>query len=102
MYERLSNQARFVLMIIEKKLVINNRKKAQVVEDLRRLEFRPFPRKPQPKTAGDPDQMGEDDAEEEEVLDKNAVGTAGDYDYLLSMGEEAKFSSFFSSSSELI
>ncbi|PLW47395.1 hypothetical protein PCANC_05840 [Puccinia coronata f. sp. avenae] len=85
MYERLSNQARFVLMIIEKKLIVSNRKKADIVLDLRKLEFRPFPVKPKPKTAGDPDQADEEGAEEEEVADLSAAGTAGDFDYLLGM-----------------
>jgi len=85
MYERLSNQARFVLMIIEKKLVVSNRKKADIVAELRKLEFRPFPVKPKPKTAGDPDQADEEGAEEEEVADLSAAGTAGDFDYLLGM-----------------
>ncbi|MBW0536310.1 hypothetical protein O181_076025, partial [Austropuccinia psidii MF-1] len=83
-YERLSNQARFVLMIIEKKLIISNRKKADIVVELRKLEFRPFPVKKKPKTAGDPDQAGEGD-DEEEIAELSAAGTAGDFDYLLSM-----------------
>ncbi|MBW0470843.1 hypothetical protein O181_010558 [Austropuccinia psidii MF-1] len=83
-YERLSNQARFVLMIIEKKLIISNRKKADIVAELRKLEFRPFPVKKKPKTAGDPDQAAEGD-EDEELADVSAAGTAGDFDYLLSM-----------------
>ncbi|OAV87385.1 hypothetical protein PTTG_29452 [Puccinia triticina 1-1 BBBD Race 1] len=83
-YERLSNQARFVLMIIEKKLIVNNRKKADIVAELRKLEFRPFPMKPKVKTAGDPDQADEEGAEEE-VADVGAAGTAGDFDYLLGM-----------------
>ncbi|KAA1105844.1 DNA topoisomerase 2 [Puccinia graminis f. sp. tritici] len=85
MYERLSNQARFVLMIIEKKLVVSNRKKAEIVAELRKLEFRPFPVKAKPKTAGDPDQADEEGVEEEEVADLKAAGTAGDFDYLLGM-----------------
>lgn len=84
-YEKLSNQARFILMIVEKKLVVSNRKKADIVTELRKLEFRPFPVKPKPKTAGDPDQAGEGAEEEEEVADPDAAGTAGDFDYLLGM-----------------
>lgn len=78
-------------MIIEKKLIINNRKKADVVVDLRRLEFRAFPRKVKPKTAGDPDQAGEE-AEVEDDKD-DVTGSAGDYDYLLGMGELISFCS---------
>jgi DNA topoisomerase-2 len=38
----LTNRARFIKMIIEKKLKINNRKKADVVKDLARLKFQKF------------------------------------------------------------
>merc|ERR1719498_2147998 len=38
----LNNRARFIKMIIEKKLKINNRKKADVVKDLSRLKFQKF------------------------------------------------------------
>ncbi|KAI6022572.1 type II DNA topoisomerase [Pisolithus marmoratus] len=65
-FERLSNQARFVKMIVDKELVVSNRKKADIVADLRKHKFRPFP-----KT--------EDGAEAEE-----AAGST-DYDYLLGM-----------------
>merc|ERR1719453_1366472 len=38
----LSNRARFIGMIIAKKLHINNRKKADIVKDLTRLKFKKF------------------------------------------------------------
>merc|ERR1719327_761947 len=38
----LSNRARFIKMIIEKKLHINNRKKDEVVKDLTKLKFQKF------------------------------------------------------------
>jgi DNA topoisomerase-2 len=38
----LNNRARFIKMIIEKKLKINNRKKADIVKDLTRLKFQKF------------------------------------------------------------
>lgn len=38
----LNNRARFIKMIIEKKLKINNRKKDEVVRDLQRLKFQKF------------------------------------------------------------
>ncbi|MCO5599921.1 hypothetical protein L7F22_054028 [Adiantum nelumboides] len=75
-YERLSNQARFVQMIINKELQINNRKRKELVNELRAKDFRPFPRQIKPKVAADVD------ADEEEEED---IGTDSDYDYLLSM-----------------
>merc|ERR1719213_402992 len=46
----LSNRARFIKMIIEKKLKINNRKKDDVVKDLQRLKFQKFGDTKAPRT----------------------------------------------------
>merc|ERR1712187_66344 len=46
----LSNRARFIKMIIEKKLHINNRKKADVCKDLTRLKFQKFGDTKEPRT----------------------------------------------------
>merc|ERR1712232_1068718 len=46
----LSNRARFIGMIIAKKLHINNRKKADVVKDLTRLKFKKFGDSKTPRT----------------------------------------------------
>lgn len=79
-YERLSNQARFVQMIVSRQLVVNNRKRAELVAELRQKDFRPFPRQKKAKVAGE---VNEDD---EEVADEgDESNAAGDYDYLLSM-----------------
>merc|ERR1712039_939752 len=48
--ELLGNRARFIAMIIAKKLHINNRKKADVVKDLSRLKFRKFGDTTPPRT----------------------------------------------------
>lgn len=76
-FERLSNQARFVNMIIKKELVVSNKKKAIIVAELRDLKFRPFPKNgPKASTAG----------EEEEALEEDEdQGSDNDYDYLLGM-----------------
>jgi DNA topoisomerase II len=50
--EKLSNQARFVKMIVSKELVVSNRKKAGIVEELRQ-KFRPFPKVAKAKAAGE-------------------------------------------------
>ncbi|TFY75740.1 hypothetical protein EWM64_g8272 [Hericium alpestre] len=78
-FERLSNQARFVQMIVDKQLVVSNRKKADIVAELRKLEFRPFPKVIKAKAAGETEEVVE--AEEEEA----ATGASSDYDYLLGM-----------------
>merc|ERR1719356_253070 len=46
----LSNRARFIKMIIEKKLHINNRKKDEVVKDLTKLKFQKFGETKPPRT----------------------------------------------------
>lgn len=46
----LNNRARFIKLIIEKKLNINNRKKAEVVKDLEKLKFQKFGDDKPPRT----------------------------------------------------
>ncbi|KAF2867001.1 DNA topoisomerase [Massariosphaeria phaeospora] len=77
--EKLSNQSRFIQMIIDGKLVVSKKKKAVLVEELKKLNFRPFPKVADAKKAGEDEKAMEDD-EEDDV----AVGS-GDYDYLLGM-----------------
>lgn len=82
-FEKLSNQARFVKMIVNKELVVSNRKKADIVEELRQKKFRPFPKVAKAKAAGETE-----DAEEganDEADEATTGGTSTDYDYLLGM-----------------
>ncbi|KAK4690014.1 DNA topoisomerase II, partial [Tremellales sp. Uapishka_1] len=74
-FEKLSNQARFVEMIINKELVVSNKKKADLVVELRGLKFRAFPRGKKAKEMGETEEFQEDGDE----------GALGDYDYLLGM-----------------
>ena len=76
-FEKLTNQARFVQMIVKKELVVSNRKKVDIVADLRRHKFRPFS-KTSTNTSGEIEPAEEDNASEEE-------GTQSDFDYLLGM-----------------
>ncbi|RXW18452.1 hypothetical protein EST38_g7420 [Candolleomyces aberdarensis] len=80
---KLQNQIRFIQMIVEKKLNVSNRKKADIVADLRRLEFTPFPKVTKAKTANAED--AEEEEEEEEDDGDNPSGAVTDYDYLLGM-----------------
>ena len=79
--EKLNNQARFISMIVSKELVVSGRKKVDIVADLRKLDFRPFPKIAKAKEAGEDEPTAEQEEEEEEDSDddKNA------YDYLLNM-----------------
>lgn len=78
-YERLSNQARFVQMILNRQLVVNNRKRAEIVAELREKDFRPFPKTKKAKVVGEVND--EDDPDEIETQGSGS----NDYDYLLSM-----------------
>ncbi|GAA6023335.1 hypothetical protein JCM10207_005750, partial [Rhodosporidiobolus poonsookiae] len=83
-HDRLSNQARFIQMIINKELVLSNRKRAVIVADLRKHNFRPFPKVQKAHVAGDVDEAGERDPEDEEDPEA-AAGADSDFDYLLNM-----------------
>jgi DNA topoisomerase II len=76
--DKLNNQARFVRMIVDKQLVVSNRKKDDIVAELRQKGFRPFPKVSKAKAAGETEDLAED--EEQEV-----IGASSDYDYLLGM-----------------
>ncbi|KAK0554735.1 DNA topoisomerase 2 [Tilletia horrida] len=77
-YERLSNQARFVKMIIDRELIVSNRKRKDIVVDLRKHNFRPFPKQVKAVVAADVDQNVEPEEQEE-------ISADNDYDYLLTM-----------------
>ncbi|KAF2204575.1 type II DNA topoisomerase [Delitschia confertaspora ATCC 74209] len=77
--EKMTNQARFIQMIIDGKLVVSRKKKAVLVTELQKLGFKPFPKVAEAKQAGELEQVVENEEEEE-------VGAgANDYDYLLGM-----------------
>lgn len=82
-FEKLSNQARFVKMIIEKELVVSNRKKADIMAELRKLKFRPFPKVSKAKAAGEKEDVVNPDEDEEGAAED--VPGSTDYDYLLGM-----------------
>ncbi|KAG6373110.1 DNA topoisomerase II [Boletus reticuloceps] len=82
-FEKLSNQARFVKMIIEKELVVSNRKKTDIMADLRKLKFRPFPKVAKAKAAGETEDVIMPDEDDEQAAE--GVPGSTDYDYLLGM-----------------
>ncbi|KAJ2467771.1 DNA topoisomerase 2 [Coemansia sp. RSA 2322] len=71
------NRARFVMEIIQKKLTVNNRKRKDIIQDLRNRNYEPMPKTARAVVAGDPDSEQQAEAAEKEE--------ASDYDYLLSM-----------------
>jgi DNA topoisomerase II len=76
--DKLNNQARFVKMIVDKEITVANRKKADIVTELRKKGFRPFPKVSIAKAAGEEEPASGSGDEENE-------GNVSDYDYLLGM-----------------
>ncbi|KIP02564.1 hypothetical protein PHLGIDRAFT_37839 [Phlebiopsis gigantea 11061_1 CR5-6] len=79
--EKLNNQARFISMIVSKELVVSARKKVDIVAELRKRDFKPFPKISKAKAAGETEEVVEEDDDDE----KDENGVLHDYDYLLNM-----------------
>ena len=79
--DKLNNQARFVKMIVDKELVVSNRKKADIVAELRRKDFKSFPKVAHAKEAGETADVVEEEPEEPAVNNQSN----SDFDYLLGM-----------------
>jgi DNA topoisomerase-2 len=80
-FDKLTNQARFIKMIIDGKLVVSKKKKAVLMAELKKLNFQPFRKVEDASKAGELENTAENDEEEDETSD-GAIG-ARDYDYLL-------------------
>lgn len=74
-FDKLSNQARFVQMIVNKELSVSNKKKKDLEVELRGLKFKGFAKAKKALDAG----------EDEPVPEEEEEGQAGEYDYLLGM-----------------
>ncbi|KAJ2382806.1 DNA topoisomerase 2, partial [Coemansia sp. RSA 2611] len=71
------NRARFVMEIIQKKLTVNNRKRVEIIRELRDRGYAPMPKAAKAAVAGDVDS--------EQAAEQAETEEASDYDYLLSM-----------------
>jgi DNA topoisomerase II len=78
--DRLTNQARFIQMIIKKEIVVSGRKKAEIVKDLKAKGFRQFPKVTKAVAAGENEETVEDEEAEVDTSDSN-----GGYEYLLTV-----------------
>ncbi len=76
--DKLSNQARFVQMIIDNKLTISKKKKSVLMVELKRLGFKAYAKVEDAQKAGEEQQVADASESEEDA----AVG-GRDYDYLL-------------------
>lgn len=68
-------------MIVDKQLVVSRKKKADLVIELRNLQFRAFPKVSKAKVAGEDEPLAEDDDDQEE----STKSVPSDFDYLLGM-----------------
>jgi len=80
--EKLTNQVRFVQMIIKKELVVSGKKRAEIIRDLKSKGFKTFPKVVKANVQGEPEEPTEQ--EEEEVEDTSDSPDNG-YDYLLTV-----------------
>lgn len=92
--EKLSSQARFVKMIIDNELVVNNKKRPVVVKELQDLSFPGFDKDNKPVRITTLEVDAEESSDEDEAIaDETATGlvvdnsksTISNYDYLLGM-----------------
>lgn len=81
-YRKLKNQARFIQEIMDEELVVNKKKKATIIEELRERGYEAFPPKSQESKKKSTDEEFANNAAEEG--DDNDPGVR-DYNYLLSV-----------------
>jgi DNA topoisomerase-2 len=79
--DKLTNQARFIKMIIERELNISKKKKAVLITELKKLNFKPFAKIEDATKDGEIAPVVEDDAENDDE-DEIALASSS-YDYLL-------------------
>jgi DNA topoisomerase-2 len=89
-YVMLDNKVRFIRAVIKGELVVAQRKKADLIAQLRRDKYAPFPPESQKKTADDSDSDDDDNDVDASVRprggdDDGETGTDADFNYLLSM-----------------
>ncbi|EKV07062.1 DNA topoisomerase 2 [Penicillium digitatum] len=85
--EKLSNQARFVQMIIDGKLVISKKKKPVLITELKEKGFKPIAKVAEAAKMGEDEAVVEEGLEEgeDESDDPNAEVLSSSFDYLLGM-----------------
>ncbi|KAI9674189.1 MAG: DNA topoisomerase 2 [Caeruleum heppii] len=79
-HERMTNQARFIQMIIDGKLVVSKKKKSDLIEELKKKGFKAIPKVKDASKAGEAEAVVENEEDEDDVMT-----SASDYDYLLGM-----------------
>lgn len=75
----MTNQARFIQMIISGELVVSKKKKADLVAELKRKGFKPIPKVKDAAKEGEVEPVVEAEQETDETVEAGASA----YDYLL-------------------
>ncbi|KAL3444189.1 DNA topoisomerase [Aspergillus insuetus] len=83
--EKLTNQARFVQMIIDGELVVSKKKKSVLVKELKEKGFKPFPKVADAAKAGETERVLEASDDESAENEEDADDLSHAYDYLLGM-----------------
>ncbi|WMV10796.1 hypothetical protein MTR67_004181 [Solanum verrucosum] len=81
---RIENKVRFILGVVKGEIIVNNRKRADLLLELKNKGFTPFPKK-KPVEAVVADSTDDAEDSEESPEESNKGVRASDYDYLLSM-----------------
>lgn len=81
-WSRLDNRVRFIMEIIEGKLVVQNRKKIEIINDLSRRGYATFEGEKSTSTGGEGERPADSEREEDTP---SATKISTGYDYLLSM-----------------
>ncbi|KAI9804716.1 MAG: DNA topoisomerase 2 [Sarcosagium campestre] len=88
-HAKMSNQARFIQMIVDGELVVSRKKKQVLVAELKQKGFEPFVKSTQTSKADKAEAAAaagnDDDEDEDETEDAATAAAASAYDYLLGM-----------------
>jgi DNA topoisomerase-2 len=82
--DKFNNQAKFIRMIVDGKLIVSKKKKLVLVQELRAKGFKAIPKIADARKEGEFEAVVDDDASPEEAAENKESG-ASDYDYLLGM-----------------
>lgn len=83
--EKMSNQARFIKMIIDGSLIVNKKKKSTLVAELKAKDFKAIPKIVDARKEGEFEPVVE---EQDEASDELKEAGANDYDYLLGVSSD--------------
>lgn len=83
-WTKLDNKARFILAVVKGEIIINKRKRADLIQELKKKNFTPIYKK-KTLTESKPEDEDEESEQDEKKSKKKAGEKDSGYDYLLSM-----------------